>query len=725
MRSRIAARHLVARRELVGEAPAGGVEQRRALAADRLGDQGAVVRAPGQRERGRVELAELEVGELGARRRGRAPRRRRSRPRGWSSAATARRRRRSPARSPAPAIAPRSVITPAQRPPSLHSATRRGPLQHLDPRLGGDQLGEPRGDRAAGLAAAGVDDPARRVAALEAERELAVGLEVEAHAAARCSSSTAAGASRVEHLDRARAAQPAAGVERVVGVAPGRVVGGAAPRRARPGPRSSSSRRAACARPGRRARRARPPRARRAGRRRRRRPPRRQRASDARSRAGYRTRRPMALYVSHPSSLEHDTGRAPRERGPASAIEAALDRAGWLGLERVEAPAATREQLTRVHDAGARRRDRGLLRARRRHDRPRHGRQRRLLRGRAARRRRRGGRGCERLLAGEATAAAFCGLRPPGHHAERDRAMGFCLFNNVAVAAAARARRLRRRARLDPRLGRPPRQRHRGDLRRLRPRCSTRASTSGRSIRAPARPSTPATGEGEGYTVNLPVPPGAGGDEFLALVQHVVAPIARALRARPDRDLGRLRRPPRRPARLVRGRHRGLRRRWRRRMRDLAARARGAGAGLPRGRLRPTRSPRRSSRRSRRSRGDGPPRRRRPRPPSPIARGLPQRSATLSSAPRSARARRGCVWIGHRRAPHDPRVNPRKEAACMQPSHSHQRPRFGRRCAPTRRRARPGDGRVRRPDPAGLDADGRHGRRDEGLQRPRAPRSPR
>src|SRR5207244_3626237 len=31
--------------------------------------------------------------------------------------------------------------------------------------------------------------------------------------------------------------------------------------------------------------------------------------------------------------------------------------------------------------------------------------------------------------------AGFCGLRPPGHHAEPARAMGFCLFNNVAVAA--------------------------------------------------------------------------------------------------------------------------------------------------------------------------------------------------------------------------------------------------------------------------------------------------
>ncbi len=39
------------------------------------------------------------------------------------------------------------------------------------------------------------------------------------------------------------------------------------------------------------------------------------------------------------------------------------------------------------------------------------------------------------VMAGE-TENAFCAIRPPGHHAERNRAMGFCLFNNIAVGAA-------------------------------------------------------------------------------------------------------------------------------------------------------------------------------------------------------------------------------------------------------------------------------------------------
>jgi acetoin utilization deacetylase AcuC-like enzyme len=39
------------------------------------------------------------------------------------------------------------------------------------------------------------------------------------------------------------------------------------------------------------------------------------------------------------------------------------------------------------------------------------------------------------VMSGEA-GAAFCAVRPPGHHAERSRAMGFCIFNNIAVGAA-------------------------------------------------------------------------------------------------------------------------------------------------------------------------------------------------------------------------------------------------------------------------------------------------
>jgi acetoin utilization deacetylase AcuC-like enzyme len=133
--------------------------------------------------------------------------------------------------------------------------------------------------------------------------------------------------------------------------------------------------------------------------------------------------------------------------------------------------------------------------------------------------------GAERLLGGERF--AFCGLRPPGHHAEASRAMGFCLFNNAAVAAAHALATggADRVLILDWDV-------HHGN--------GTQAifADSDRVLYAsihqsPLYPGTgPADylgdGPGEGYTVNLPVPPGSGSEEFLALVQHVVAPIARS-----------------------------------------------------------------------------------------------------------------------------------------------------------------------------------------------------
>jgi acetoin utilization deacetylase AcuC-like enzyme len=233
----------------------------------------------------------------------------------------------------------------------------------------------------------------------------------------------------------------------------------------------------------------------------------------------------MGLYMAHRSSLEHDTGGHPENAGRLRAIEAGLDGAGWPGLDRVEAPPATREQLRRVHSdehieaieelcaRGGGMIDLDTVASERSFEAALH------AAGGAAS-------AAERLLAGE-DSFGFCALRPPGHHAEAARAMGFCLFNNVAVAAAHALAEggVERVMVVDWDV-------HHGN--------GTEAIFAGsdRVLYAsihqwPLYPGTgPAEyfgeGNGEGYTVNLPVPPGAGSDEFLALVQNVVVPIARA-----------------------------------------------------------------------------------------------------------------------------------------------------------------------------------------------------
>ena len=233
----------------------------------------------------------------------------------------------------------------------------------------------------------------------------------------------------------------------------------------------------------------------------------------------------MGLYFRHPSSLLHDTGPHPENATRIRAIEAALEGAGWPGLEQAEPPLAEREWLTRVHDpalidaierfcaAGGGMIDADTVAVPESWE--------AALRASGA-----AANGAERLLAGE-TGHAFCGLRPPGHHAESRRAMGFCLFNHAAVAAAhAIADCGAERVLIfdwDVHHGNGTAEifYERGDV--------LYASIH----QSPFYPGTgnvseTGSGAGEGMTVNLPVPAGAGTAEFVGLTERVVVPVARA-----------------------------------------------------------------------------------------------------------------------------------------------------------------------------------------------------
>jgi len=121
----------------------------------------------------------------------------------------------------------------------------------------------------------------------------------------------------------------------------------------------------------------------------------------------------------------------------------------------------------------------------------------------------------------------FAVLRPPGHHAEAERAMGFCLFNNVAVAArAAQADGAAKRILVvdwDLHHGNGTQHSFRED-----------PSVLYFSIHQfPFYPGTGAVAEtgggaGRGFTVNVPFPGGMGDAEYLAAVDEVLLPVADA-----------------------------------------------------------------------------------------------------------------------------------------------------------------------------------------------------
>jgi acetoin utilization deacetylase AcuC-like enzyme len=141
------------------------------------------------------------------------------------------------------------------------------------------------------------------------------------------------------------------------------------------------------------------------------------------------------LLYTHPICLEHDPGAGhPESAARLRAVLAALADPQFAGIERREAPEAALDDLLLVHP--------------RRHVE-------RILNavpgaghvaidadtvlspasGRAALRAAGGVTAAvDAVVAGQAD-NAFCAIRPPGHHAEPDRAMGFCLFNNAAIGA--------------------------------------------------------------------------------------------------------------------------------------------------------------------------------------------------------------------------------------------------------------------------------------------------
>jgi acetoin utilization deacetylase AcuC-like enzyme len=231
------------------------------------------------------------------------------------------------------------------------------------------------------------------------------------------------------------------------------------------------------------------------------------------------------VFLEHPSSLEHDTGSHPEQAARITAIARELMVRDYLGFERVLSPSVDRTVLTAVHAesyvdslarisaAGGGALDPDTLVSSGSLEAAMH------AAGGAVRL-------AEMLLDGDAS-TGFSAHRPPGHHAEPARAMGFCLFNNVAVAVrhALDARGLERVMVLDWDV-------HHGngtnDIFHNSDRVLFVSIHEWPLYPGSGAASDVGSGVGRGFTVNLPVPAGSGDAVFVSLVEHVAVPLALA-----------------------------------------------------------------------------------------------------------------------------------------------------------------------------------------------------
>jgi acetoin utilization deacetylase AcuC-like enzyme len=125
----------------------------------------------------------------------------------------------------------------------------------------------------------------------------------------------------------------------------------------------------------------------------------------------------------------------------------------------------------------------------------------------------------------------FCAVRPPGHHAESHRAMGFCLFNNVAILA----RYLQKRHGLDNILIIDWDVHHGNGTQHIfeeDPSVLYISTHQYPFYPGTGAPSETGSGRGQGYTMNIPLPAGTGDETYIAVFEEHILP--RALAYRPD-----------------------------------------------------------------------------------------------------------------------------------------------------------------------------------------------